>query len=233
MRLIGTTRTAVAVLLLAAASLASSSAGESPGAEEAVAAPKRTPNPVSIAWGGDVTLGSSYGNPPNNGRTLLAAGKRVLERANIGAVNYEGTFGPGGSSKCGAGAENCFAFQAPPGNARTLRRAGVDIVNHANNHAFDFGAAGWRSTRDALEQARVAATGAPGELTVLERRGTRVAFLGFSTYAWTNAMGDDDAVRARVRSAAGQADIVVAFLHAGAEGAGKQHVLRGPETAFG
>jgi hypothetical protein len=87
MRLIGTTRTAVAVLLLAAASLASPSAGESPGPEEAVAAPKRTPKPVSIAWGGDVTLGSSYGNPPNGGRALLAAGAPVLRKANIGAVN--------------------------------------------------------------------------------------------------------------------------------------------------
>src|SRR3954447_17290862 len=193
MRLIGTTRTAVAVLLLAAASLASSGAGESPGSEEAVAAaaPKRTPHPVSIAWGGDVTLGSSYGNPPNNGRALLAAGKRVLRRANIGAVNYEGTFGPGGTSKCGAGSENCFAFQAPPANARTLRCAGVDIVNHANNHAFDFGPAGWRSTRDALKKVKVAATGAPGEVEIIQRNGTKVAFLGFSTYSWTNPMNDD------------------------------------------
>jgi hypothetical protein len=234
MRLIGTTRTAVAVLLLVAASLASSGAGESPGSEVAVAAPaKRVAKPVSIAWGGDVTLGSSYGNPPNGGRALLAAGAKVLKRANLAAVNYEGTFGPGGASKCGAGAENCFAFQAPPGNARTLRRAGVDIVNHANNHAFDFGATGWRSTRDALTKAGVQATGAPGELKILERRGTRVAFLGFSTYSWTNPMGDDATVRARIQSATGQADIVVAFLHAGAEGADKQHVPRGPETAFG
>ena len=236
MRFIGTTRTAVAVLLLAAASLASSSAGESPGPEEAVAADqqaKRTPKPVSIAWGGDLTLGSSYGNPPNGGRALLAAGKRVLQRANIGAVNYEGTFGPGGASKCGAGSENCFAFQAPPGNARTLRRAGVDIVNHANNHAFDYGAVGWRSTREALARAKVAATGAPGEVEVIQRNGTRVAFLGFSTYSWTNAMGEDAVVRARVENAAGQADVVVAFLHAGAEGADRQHVPRGPESAFG
>ena len=118
--------------------------------------PSAPPKPVSIAWGGDLTLGSSYGNPPNGGRALLAAGTSVLKRANIGAVNYEGTFGPGGASKCGGGSENCFAFQAPPGNARTLRRAGVDIVNHANNHAFDYGAVGWRSTRNALDKAKVA-----------------------------------------------------------------------------
>ena len=157
----------------------------------------------------------------------------MLKAANIAAVNYEGTFGPGGASKCSGGAKDCFAFQAPPGNARTIRRAGVDIVNHANNHAFDYGALGWRSTRDALTKAKVAATGAPGELKIISRNGTKVAFLGFSTYSWTNAMADDAAVRARISSAAGQADIVVAFLHAGAEGADKQHVPRGPEQAFG
>jgi capsule synthesis protein PGA_cap len=238
MRFIGTTRTVVAVLLLALASLASSWAGETPTTEDAVAAStmpakQRTAKPVSIAWGGDLTLGSSYGNPPNAGRPLLAAGTKVLKAANIAAVNYEGTFGPGGASKCSGSSKNCFAFQAPPGNARTIRRAGVDIVNHANNHAFDYGALGWRSTRDALTKAKVAATGAPGELKIISRNGTKVAFLGFSTYSWTNPMADDAAVRARITSAAGQADIVVAFLHAGAEGADRQHVPRGAEQAFG
>jgi hypothetical protein len=234
MRHIGTTRTAVAVLLLAAASLASSGAGESPTSEDAVAAaPKRDPQPIVLTWGGDLTLGSSYGNPPNGGRALLAAGKGVLKKAHIAAVNYEGTFGPGGSSKCGGGRPDCYAFQAPPGNARTLRRAGVDIVNHANNHAFDYGALGWRSTRDALAKAKVAATGAPGELAILNRRGTKVAFAGFSTYPWTNAMGDDAGVRALIKDAATKADIVVAFLHAGAEGADKAHVPLSAEQAFG
>jgi hypothetical protein len=239
MRLIGTTRTAVAVLLLALASLASSWAGESPNSEDAVAAAdsagakKRAAKPVTIAWGGDLTLGSSYGNPPDAGRPLLTAGAKVLKSADLAAVNYEGTFGPGGASKCSKASKNCFAFQAPPGNARTLRQAGVDIVNHANNHAFDYGAVGWRSTRNALANAKLAATGAPGEAEILLRNGTAVAFVGFSTYSWTNPMADDTAVRARIESAAGQADIVVAFLHAGAEGADKQHVPRGPEHAFG
>src|SRR3954452_20584099 len=173
MRHIGTTRTAVAVLLLAVASFASSGAGESPTSEVALAAQKRDPKPVTLTWGGDVTLGSSYGNPPNGGRTLLAAGSKLLKRADIAAVNYEGTFGPGGASKCGGGSKDCFAFQAPPANASTLRRAGVDIVNHANNHAFDYGALGWRPTRDALAKVKVKATGAPGEIVVINRRGTK------------------------------------------------------------
>ena len=87
MRHIGTTRTAVAVLLLAVASFASSGAGESPSAEVALAATKqRDPKPVTLTWGGDLTLGSSYGNPPNGGRALLAAGSKLLKRADIAAV---------------------------------------------------------------------------------------------------------------------------------------------------
>jgi hypothetical protein len=46
-------------------------------------------------------------------------------------------------------------------------------------------------------------------------------------------MSDDASVRALVRSAAGRADVVVAFIHAGAEGAGQVHVPAGREHAFG
>jgi len=229
MRHAGTIRNSVAVALFAAAALHS---GETPAAESPVA-PEADERLLTLAWGGDLTLGSERGNPPDAGRPLLAAVRGALRRADLAGVNYEGTFGPGGASKCGAGRPDCYAFQAPAKNARTLRRAGVDVVNHANNHAFDYGPVGWRATRDALKRAKVGATGAPGEILTLTRGGLRVAFAGFSTYPWTNAMGDEAAVRALIRRAAGQADIVVAFLHAGAEGADKTRVPRGTEHAFG
>jgi len=233
MRLVGTTRTTVALALFAAAAFSStdSVAEQRPAAAKPVQ--KQQGEGLFIAWGGDLTLGSSYGNPPDAGRPLLSAVRSALRKADIATLNYEGTFGPGGASKCGAGSENCFAFQAPAGNAKTLRWAGVDVVNHANNHAFDYGAIGWRASRDALKRAKVRATGAPGEIVTVTKKGTKVAFVGFSTYTWSNSMGDFAAVRARIQSAADQADIVVAFFHAGAEGADKTHVPNGPETAFG
>lgn len=233
MRHVGTTRTSVAVALFAAATLLST---ESPAADQASAAApvqKQTGEGLFIAWGGDVTLGSSYGNPPEAGRPLLSAVRSALRRADLAAVNYEGTFGPGGSSKCGPQSTNCYAFQAPAGNAKTLRWAGVDVVNHANNHAFDYGPVGFRASRDALKRAKVGATGAPGEIVTRTRKGTKVAFTGFSTYSWTNPMGDEARVRALIRRAAKQADVVVAFFHAGAEGADKTRVPTGPESAFG
>jgi poly-gamma-glutamate capsule biosynthesis protein CapA/YwtB (metallophosphatase superfamily) len=189
---------------------------------------------VSLVWGGDVTLGSRYGLPPDRGWPQLAAVAPVLRGSDLAAVNYEGTFGSGGASKCGGSdSATCFSFQAPPRNTRTLARAGVDIVNTANNHAFDFGPSGQRATRGALAGAGVMATGAPGELRVLRRNGTRVAFVGFSTYRWSAPMSDESAVRSLVARAARRADIVVVFMHAGAEGADKTHVPGGREHAFG
>ena len=46
-------------------------------------------------------------------------------------------------------------------------------------------------------------------------------------------MSDDSRVRALIRSADRRADIVVAFIHAGAEGSGAVHVPAGREHAFG
>jgi poly-gamma-glutamate capsule biosynthesis protein CapA/YwtB (metallophosphatase superfamily) len=157
----------------------------------------------------------------------------VLRRSDLAVVNYEGTFAPGGPSKCGSGSPNCFAFQAPARNARTLRQAGVDAVNLANNHAYDYGALGYASTRRALRRAGVNATGAPGEIRYMRRNRTRLALVGFSTYRWSAPLNDGGAVRRLVRRAARRADIVIVLFHAGAEGADRTHVPHGHEHAFG
>jgi hypothetical protein len=189
--------------------------------------------PVSLTWGGDVTLGSSYGLPPQAGWLQLAPIAPVLRRSDLAVVNYEGTFAPGGPSKCGGGSSHCFAFQAPARNAQTLRRAGVDAVNLANNHAHDYGDVGYASTRQALRRAGVNTTGAPGEIRFMDRNGTRLALVGFSTYSWSAPLNDAGAVRRLVRLAARRADVVVVLFHAGAEGADRTHVPRGHEHAFG
>lgn len=190
--------------------------------------------PFTLAWGGDVTLGSSYGDPPDDARGLLAAVAAPLRGADVGAVNLEGTLGSGGASKCSGGSGgNCFAFQAPAANVAGLRVAGVDVVNLANNHAFDFGASGQAQTIGALNGAGIAYTGRPGEIRVLRLPHARVAFVGFSAYPWSAPIGDLGAVRALVGAAARQANVVVAFVHAGAEGSGQIHTPDHDEFAFG
>jgi hypothetical protein len=190
--------------------------------------------PLTIAWAGDTTLGSSRGLAPDHGYSELRAVAPWLQAADLTAVNSEGTFATGGSSKCGgADSDTCFAFRAPPSNAAALHRAGVDVVNLANNHAFDFGAIGEQQTISALRDHDVAETGRPGEITVLKVPGARVAFVGFSAYPWTASITNLFAARALIRSAKRRANVVVAFVHAGAEGADQTHTPVGTETFLG
>jgi hypothetical protein len=188
----------------------------------------------TLAWGGDFTPGSSYGRPPAHGAGMLAAVADVLRGADIAAVNLEGTLGQGGPAKCAPHASpTCFAFQAPAANAVALADPGVDIVNVANNHAFDYGATGAAQTGLALRHWGVSDAGRRGEITYLDLPRARVAALGFAAYAWASPIRDLGAVRALVSAAARHANVVVVFMHAGAEGAGQAHTPNRDEQAFG
>src|SRR3954454_14626076 len=206
-------------------------AATAPHRAHAHAAHART---VTIGWVGDITPGSRYGLPARGGRALFAAVRRTLREPDVMAGNLEGTLSAGGASKCGAApAAGCFAFQAPPADAAALRDAGLDLVNLANNHSFDFGPDGRMQTLRALTGAGVAFTGLPGDVRVIERRGIRVAFAGFSTFRWAPSMHDPAAIRAVVGQAAAIADVVVVLFHAGAEGSDRTAVPLGREWAYG
>jgi poly-gamma-glutamate capsule biosynthesis protein CapA/YwtB (metallophosphatase superfamily) len=185
-------------------------------------------------WVGDLTPGSRNGVPPDRGRAQLAAARPVLAAADLTMANLEGTYSRGGASKCGRGKRrDCFAFQAPPANAAALAWAGIDAVNLANNHAFDFGASGQAQTVAALRAARVTWTGRPGEIAVREVAGSQVALLGFAPYPWASPLLDLRAARRLVAAAARAAGVVIVAIHAGAEGADRDHVPHGHEHAFG
>lgn len=186
---------------------------------------------LAFQWVGDLTPGSSYGVPPDHGRAQLAAARPLLRDGDLTLANLEGTYSRGGGSKCSA--TTCFAFQAPAGNAPALRWAGIDAVNLANNHSFDFGPGGQAQTLAALRHARVASSGRPGEIRVVEARGVKVALVGFAPYPWASSLTDIGAARDLVRSAARRAPVVIAAIHAGAEGAGETHVPHGTEHAYG
>jgi len=83
---------------------------------------------ITIGWVGDITPGSQYGLPANGGASLFANVGDTLRAPDLMAGNLEGTLSTGGASKCGAGAANCFAFQAPPANGRALGAAGLEAV---------------------------------------------------------------------------------------------------------
>lgn len=204
---------------------------QAPSAGAAAARPGQT---FTLAWGGDVTPGSSYGLPPSDGQTMLASVADVFKSVDLAAVNLEGTLGRGGNAKCGRGASpNCFAFQAPAANAAALWSAGVDLANLANNHAFDYGAIGARLTVQSLERFGVRSTGRNGQISVIDLPRTRVAALGFAAYPWASPIRDLRAVRRLVARAARRANVVVVFMHAGAEGGGQVHTPNRDEQAYG
>ena len=204
-------------------------------AEAASPPPVRAPAPPSltIAWVGDITLGSHYGLPPEEGRVLFSAVRDELKRPDITIGNLEGTLSVGGLSKCGLDSTDCFSFQAPPEYADALRWAGFDAVNLANNHSNDFGADGQVQTLAALDDASIAGAGTPGTVTILRRRGIRVALVGFAPYPWATDNRDLAAVQELVNRAAAMADVVLVLAHLGSEGNDYTHVPVGPEVFSG
>ncbi len=189
---------------------------------------------VTIAWGGDTVLGSTFGLPPEQGRVMLAHVAPVFRAADIGWVNLEEALSNTTTAKCaGATPGTCYAFGAPMSYARTLPASGIRIVNLANNHADDYGAAGQASTLAALRAAHVAWDGKPGEIEVLRIHGVRVAFLGFAPYKWASLLDNIPAAVKLVKRAAAMADVVVVAIHAGAEGSTADHVPNGTEYFLG
>jgi hypothetical protein len=200
-----------------------------------VAPPARPAEPatVTLNWVGDMAFSSRQGLPPRRGRGVFSRVAPHLRGGDITTGNLEGTLGRGGRSKCERVGRNCHAFQAPSSYARVFRRAGFEVLNLANNHSHDFGATGLRQTLAALRRAGIAHTGLVGEIRVRQVGQLRVAFLGFAPYEWASSLLDIPAARRLVARASRRADVVVVFIHAGAEGARALHTPRGPETAFG
>ncbi len=187
---------------------------------------------VSIAAVGDIVMGSTPRLPPRGGRTFFDDVRTDLA-GDVVLGNLEGTLSTGGSSKCGAGSSNCFAFQTPPSYAAVLKRAGFTVMNLANNHALDYGRSGQAQTLKALGQQGIATTGRPGEIAFQKVGDITVAIVGFAPYPWAQSLTNIPAARRLVAKAAASASVVIVTMHAGAEGTAHTHVRPGTETFLG
>jgi len=189
---------------------------------------------ITIAAVGDTMMGSpQFGLPPSNGRHLFSATERYL-KAEVSIVDQEGTLTDVGPSKCaGSSSSECFAFKSPPSYAANLTAAGFDVANLANNHTLDYGEVGLTNTEAALRGVHLPYTGLPGQFAILHVGKVRVAVLGFAPYWWCADSLDLPAVRALVQRAHREANLVIVYFHAGAQGANEIHVGSGPESVFG
>jgi hypothetical protein len=205
-------------------------------AQPATSAPAAT-EPISMSATGDVVMGMAPGGlPPNNGKGFFNEVAPLL-KADFQMMNLEQTITDDtGVGKCSAesAGKTCFAFRTPPATVQNLKDAGTHLVNLANNHAWDFGEAGYKNTQDALDSVQIKYTGFPGQITVVQVKGTKIAVVGFASYKeWSNLCSDLDASTAIIKKADEQADLVVVQVHMGAEGADKTRVKAGTETFLG
>jgi poly-gamma-glutamate capsule biosynthesis protein CapA/YwtB (metallophosphatase superfamily) len=187
---------------------------------------------VTIAAVGDIVMGSTPNLPPDGGRSFFDGVETDLS-GDVVLGNLEGTLSTRGSSKCGAGSTNCYAFHTPPSYGAWLRKAGFTMLNLANNHAFDYGPSGQAETLAALAKQDLAHTGRPGEIAYQQVGEIKVAVVGFAPYPWAQRLTNIPAARRLVKRAAANADVVIVTMHAGAEGTGHTHVRPGTEMFLG
>jgi hypothetical protein len=187
---------------------------------------------VTITDVGDLNFGMNGDYVPGGPGQQLAQVTRYLH-SDLTVANLETALGSSGTTKCGPGSTNCFAFQAPATEAAGVAQAGFSALNVANNHTDDAGPAGLAETNQALTAARLAWAGRPGQVTYLVRNGVRIALLGFAPYDYDSNLLNIPAAAAAVRRARAHAQLVIVFMHAGAEGPAAQHVRPGMETYDG
>jgi hypothetical protein len=215
---------AALALLVAGAPSSSSAAPAAP----TTTAPPRTPLTVTLVAGGDIALAGE----PNG--ALFARIRRFLQPADLAVANLEGTLATGGSPRCVADANaGCFTFRASPRWAATLRKSGFTALNVANNHALDYGQDAQAETLASLRREHVAVDGLPGQITYVEAGRVRVALVGCAPYRWAQNLLDLPGTAQLVRRASRHADIVVVYMHAGAEGSAADHVSGSAESYLG
>jgi poly-gamma-glutamate capsule biosynthesis protein CapA/YwtB (metallophosphatase superfamily) len=187
---------------------------------------------VTIAAVGDTMLGDTPELPAEPSTYLDPAKSELTGDVVFG--NLEGALSEiSESPKCPPKSKDCYAFHVPPEYAGYLAEAGFSVMNNANNHSLDVGETGLEETVAALNEAGIAQTGLPGEVTIVKAGGERFAFLGFAPYAYTASLTDLETARALIEGAAAEAEIVVVAIHAGAEGTDAQHVTGAEETYVG
>ena len=209
--------------------------------------PTSTPTPtkfdgsIKISAVGDMMIGSPFPTsdrmPPDDGINILKEVTSILSVSDIAFGNLEGSLlDYGVSKKCRPNSKVCYAFRMPTRFGKYFKDAGFDVLSLANNHAGDFGEIGRATTRKILDGLGVKHAGSNKSLystTYLERKGKRIAFIGFSTNSVSLNVNNLAEARRAVMAADRKADIVVVSFHGGAEGAKAQRVPRRTEIFYG
>jgi len=191
---------------------------------------------IRIALAGDLCLGDEFvTEAAGRGRDVLFPFREilpVLSSCDIGLLNLEGPVERSEHPR----ADVTTRLANDRSVWRFLEQARTSVVCLANNHIMDFGTQSLTATRDMLAEHGMHGIGAGLNLdearrtAILERGGTRVAFLAFTTdreevrsilatpsTAGCAPLGDREDVLSRVAAARDRADIVCVSIHWGRE----------------
>lgn len=191
----------------------------------------QTLSPVTISAVGDTDLGNTP-DVPSDPTAYLEPVKAALEGPIVFA-NLEGTLTDATASKCAPTSTECYAFRNPPSDAAVLKSVGFTVINSANNHSHDFGSQGVTDTTAALQGAGLVQAGLPGQIGIVSDGTTKVAFVDFAPYPNTNNLLDFPTAKTLIQQAKSEANVVVVYMHAGAEGSDADHVTGSEETYVG
>jgi poly-gamma-glutamate capsule biosynthesis protein CapA/YwtB (metallophosphatase superfamily) len=118
--------------------------------------------------------------------TVFDLSREVLRAADITFGNCESTYSKRGARHPMTRGE----VRADPRNVDALQDAGFDVMSFANNHHMDSGEDAFFDTLAELHGRGIATCGAGADLeearkpAIIERKGTTVAFLGYSSILW-------------------------------------------------
>ena len=204
--------------------------------DDEAAAPEATPRPaarITLAFAGDIHFENHLAVLAQDPDALSEL-RETLGAADLSVANIETAITERGAPIPG----KPFTWRAPAGAIDAVAGAGVDVATMANNHAVDFGDVGLADTLAAIEAAPIPVIGIGEDedtafrAEIIEVKGVRVAILnasqvyeetlynysaGPSSAGIAYAAPRDRAERA-VREAREEADVVVMYLHGGAEG---------------
>lgn len=184
---------------------------------------------VRLLFAGDVVLDDHAGALIEQGRDPFADFADLFASADIRLANLECVVATTGE----AGDKN-YTFRAHPRTLGVLKRH-FDAVALANNHSGDYGRAAFAEMLGLLKAAGLGQFGGGHNLSeahtplVLERKGLRIALLGYSEFMPRSFEADFDApgvawsedaqVRLDIRRARSvhRADIVIPVMHWGWE----------------
>ena len=215
-----------------AASAATTSTTSTPTTTAVLASTTTTLEPtVTLSAVGDMELGNTPSLPPD--ATAYLAPVKAALAAPIVFANLEGTITNATASKCAPTSSECYAFRVPTSYAAVYRAAGFTVLNSANNHSHDFGTQGALDTTAALRSVGIVQAGLPGQIGVVREGSLKVAFVDFAPYLNTNDLLNFPVARQLIDKARRTANVVVVYMHAGAEGSSADHVTRASEFYVG